>query len=185
MNITELNSNKTHYEAQIIVPNDTIEQEISAELKKIAKTAKMDGFRVGKVPAHIISKKYGPSVRFEVVKHQLNISIEKVVKEKDLNVAFDPEVLDVKNEEKKDLEFKLKFELMPEITIPDFKKITIEKPVLETKATEVTEYINKVAENAKDYNESKDKAANGDQVTIDATGYVGGEKFDGGELKAH
>ncbi|MGC0371610.1 MAG: hypothetical protein DGJ47_000301 [Rickettsiaceae bacterium] len=185
MEIKELTNDKTCYHAQVIIPSKKIEQEINAELAKVAKNAKMDGFRPGKVPTNILNKKYLPSIRAEVVKHEMDLAINKVVEDKKLNIAFEPEIEDLQNEDSKDLKFKLKFEIMPEITLPDFKKIEITKPVLTVDAKSVDDYIEKIASNSKDYTKEKKKAAKDDQVTIDATGYVDGKAFEGGALKDH
>ncbi|HJK86554.1 MAG TPA: trigger factor [Candidatus Megaira endosymbiont of Nemacystus decipiens] len=186
MNITELSKDESSYKAQVIIPHSKLEEEISKKLAEIAKTAKMDGFRVGKVPNHILNKKYAASVRADVVKQQLDKVIRKIISDNKLNVAVAPEINDLKNEPGKDLEFNLDFELMPEIKMPDFKNILIEKPSLNVDGKDIDERLKKIAEYSKNYDkESKDGAKKGDQVTIDAVGYVDSVAFEGGKLEAH
>ena len=186
MNITELSKDKSSYKAQVVVPHNKLEEEISKNLAEIAKTAKMDGFRVGKVPSHILNKKYAASVRADVVKQQLDEAIRKIISDNKLNIAVAPEINDLKNEPGKDLEFNLDFELMPEIKMPDFKKISIEKPSLIVDDKDIDERLKKIAEYSKNYDkESKAAAKKGDQVTIDAVGYVDSVAFEGGKLEAH
>ena len=58
MKVAELKNNKTKYRAKITIPKKEIAELVSIELTKIAKTAKMDGFRVGgKVLVGILKKK--------------------------------------------------------------------------------------------------------------------------------
>ncbi len=186
MKIEELKNNKTEFHAKVIIPAKEIATEIDKELKKVAKTAKMDGFRVGKVPAHILKKKYVPSMKADIVRQKVNSSIDELIKKNKLNIAMDPAVEDLKSEDDQDLEFTLKFELLPEIKLPEFKKISIERPKLEVTDKDINEQIDRIASFSKTFDkESKAKAADGDQLTIDAIGYVDGKAFDGGKLDGH
>ena len=125
MKITELKSDKAEYHVKATIYEKDITTLIDNELAKIAKTAKMDGFRVGKVPARILKKKYAPSIRVDITRSKINTAIDDIIKKNNLNIATDPAIEDLTNEEGKDLEFTLKFELLPEIPLPDFKKISI------------------------------------------------------------
>lgn len=186
MNISELKNDKTEFHAKVTIPVNSITGEIDQELKGIAKTAKMDGFRVGKVPTHILKKKYASSIRADIVRKKINSTIDELIKKNNLNIAMDPAIEDLENEDDKDLAFTLKFELLPEIKLPEFKKISIEKPVMKVSEKDVNEQINRIAEFSKTYEkESKGKAASGDQLTIDAVGYVDGKAFEGGKLEGH
>jgi trigger factor len=186
MKIEELKNDKTEYTAKIIFANKDINTLIDKELVTIAKTAKMDGFRVGKVPAIVLKKKYASSIRADIVRKKINDAVDETIKKNKLNVALDPAIENLKNEEGKDLEFTLKFELLPEIKLPDFKKISIEKAKLEVSKKDIDEQLERLASFSKNYTEeSKAKAKDGDQLTIDAIGYVDGKAFEGGKLTAH
>jgi trigger factor len=186
MKIDELKNNKTEFHAKVTFPAKEITAETDKELKEIAKTAKMDGFRVGKVPVHILKKKYLPSMKAELVRKKVSASIDDLIAKHKLNVAMDPAIEDLQDEDDKDLEFTLKFELLPPIELPEFKKISIERPKLEVTDKDIDEQIDRIASFSKTFDkESKAKAANGDQLTIDAIGYVDGKAFDGGKLDGH
>ncbi len=186
MNITEIKNDKTDFHAKVIIPSKEISSEIDKELSKLAKSAKIDGFRVGRAPISFLRKKYELSLRTDVVRGQIVKAISDVTKDRNLRVFTDPEVDEIKNEENKDLEFTLKYQLLPEITMPDFKKISIEKPVLDLKDKDIDEQLEKLIDASKEYNKiSKAKAKKGDQVTIDAVGYVDGTAFAGGKLTSH
>lgn len=186
MKIAELKNDKTEFHAKVTIPAKEITDEVDKELQDIAKTAKMDGFRVGKVPAHILKKKYGSSIKADIMRKKINSSVDEIVEKNKLNVAMDPAVEDLKDEDGKDLEFTVKFDLLPEIKLPEFKKISVEKPILEVTDKDVDDQIDRIANFSKTYDkESKGKAASGDQLTIDAVGYVDGKAFDGGKLDDH
>ncbi|MBA2628840.1 MAG: trigger factor [Rickettsiaceae bacterium] len=186
MIISELKKDKTEFHVKVIIPFQEISKQIEVELASVAKTAKMDGFRVGKVPLSVLRKKYVPTLRSSIARDKIDAAIKKIVKDNNLNIAFDPAIEDFKNEDNQDLEFVLKFELLPLVTLPDFKKISIEKPVLEVSQKDIDENLDKILRFSKSYDkETKSKAKSGDQVTIDAIGYVDEKAFDGGKLNSH
>ena len=183
MQITELKNEGLDFEVRVVIPADKIFDEIQKELTHLTKKVRIDGFRFGKVPLSIVNKKYGASVKSDVLQHQVKHSIEKVIKDNNLNIATDPKIENFKSEDEKDLEFTLKFELMPKITMPDFKQISLEKPFLKVSDADINDHIERLVEFSKEYTkESKAKAAKGDQVTIDAIGYVDNKAFEGGKL---
>lgn len=186
MQITDLKKDSISYHAKVVISNDNIQKIVDEELSKLSKTAKMPGFRVGKVPFSMISKKYRPSIQADVIKKEMNSSVGQVVEEKSLNTVDAPAVKDVVMEEGKDLEFTLEFELVPTIEMPDFAKISLEKPIVKIDNKEVEKQIKDIAEDFKSYDkENKGKAKKGDQLTIDAIGYVDEKAFDGGKLDGH
>ncbi|MCZ6903876.1 MAG: trigger factor [Rickettsia endosymbiont of Ixodes persulcatus] len=86
----------------------------------------------------------------------------------------------MQNEPDKALEFTVKIELLPKITIPDLKKISLDRPKLEVNPKYVEEQLEKLATLTKNYTkESRVKIKDGDQVTIDAIGYIKDETFEG------
>lgn len=186
MIISELKKDKTEFHAKVTISIHDISQQIDTELANVAKTAKMDGFRVGKVPLTVLRKKYVPTIRNGIARDKIDAATKQIIKDNKLNIAFDPAIDDFKNEDDKDIEFVLKFELLPVITLPDFKKISIEKPVLDVSKKDIDEQLDRILSFSKSYDkETKLKAKSGDQVTIDAIGYVNGEAFDGGKLNSH
>ena len=78
-----------------------------------------------------ISKRQFQIVEEESICSTQESIIKDITKDKNLRVLMDPEVTDLKNEIGSDLEYVLKYQLLPEITMPNFKNITVEKPILE------------------------------------------------------
>lgn len=186
MNIAELKNDQTEYHAKVTIAEKEVSAIVDKELAIVAKTARMDGFRVGKVPAGALKKKYSASIKTDFVRKKIDEAINEIIKKNNLNISIDPTIDDLNMEDGKDLEFTLKFELLPEIKMPDFKKISIEKPVLKVADKDIDEQIDRLASFSKSYDEeSKTKAKKGDQLTIDAIGYVDGKAFDGGKLDGH
>jgi len=78
----------------VAIPLTEINGEVETRLKRISRTAKMPGFRPGKVPFKVVAQQYGPQVRQEVMGETLEKSFGDAVREQNLKVAgypkFDP-----------------------------------------------------------------------------------------------
>src|SRR5258708_39039930 len=72
------------------LPAVDIESEISTRLKRIAKSAKMPGFRPGKVPFNIVANQYGFQVRQEVMSDSVEKTFASEVQKQNLRVAGYP-----------------------------------------------------------------------------------------------
>lgn len=183
MQVTELKNEGLDFEVKVVLPSSKIANEVQKELASLAKKVKLDGFRVGKVPISVVNKKYKQSVRSDVVNHEINHAVQHVIKDHKLKTVGDPQLENLRNEENEDIEFTLKFELLPDIELLDFKKMKITHPKLVIKEDDVNKQIDKLASISKIYNkESKGKVKKGQEVTIDAIGYVNNESFEGGKV---
>ncbi|HJD53995.1 MAG TPA: trigger factor [Rickettsia endosymbiont of Proechinophthirus fluctus] len=183
MGITVLKNEGLDFHARISTPLSEIDDDIQKELLDLTKKVKIAGFRTGKVPVSIVKKKYGTSVRNDIIERRINHSVNHIIKEHNLNIIGRPKIEELQNESDKALEFTVKIELLPKITIPDLKKISLDRPKLEVNSKDVEEQLEKLAALTKNYTkESKAKIKDGDQVTIDAIGYIKEKAFEDGKL---
>src|SRR3546814_17540400 len=87
-----------------------------------------------------------------------------------------PKVDIVSFDEGKDLECTIAIEVLPEIEPGDFKKVKLERLVVEPGDAEVDEFMTRLTEQQKTYEKVERAAQNGDQVVIDFVGSVDGVK---------
>ncbi len=168
---------------QLIVPAETVKKAVSGELKRVAKNAKIDGFRKGKVPATMIEKMYGASVRQEVLGELLQRTFfEEMMKEK-VNLAGRPTFNIDKFEDNKDVEFTATFEVYPEIKLKGLETIEVEKPVVEITDADIEKMIGVLRKQQANWKEVERVANASDRVTIDFTGTINGEEFQGGNAE--
>ncbi|RYE06246.1 MAG: trigger factor [Rickettsiaceae bacterium] len=186
IDVTELKNEGLDLHVQVKIPLSVMNEQIESEITKIATTARIKGFRTGKVPLSTVERMYGNSIRNDVLENQVGFAIKQVSEINKIETATKPKIENFQAKPHSDVEFLVKFERIPEIDIPDLTKIAISKPVLKITETEVKERILKIAQFNRTFSkESKAKIAQGDQVTLDAIGYVDGKAFDGGKLQAH
>ena len=59
---------------RVEVPAQQIDSQVAERLKNVGRTARLEGFRPGKVPAKVIQKRFGPQVRQEDIRELLQAS---------------------------------------------------------------------------------------------------------------
>ena len=167
------------------VPAQEIDQAVEKRLQNTARTVKMNGFRPGKVPLSVVRRRFGDSVRQEVVGEVMRDSYVKALEEQDIAPAgwprFEPKTM----EAGKDLEFIAIFEVMPEIQVGDLSKIDVEKPKADVADKDIDTMIDNLRRQQADMKSVKRKSKKKDVVNIDFKGYVDGEAFEGGEAQGH
>lgn len=167
----------------ITVPAANIEDAVAAELKRIAKTRRFDGFRPGKAPLSMVARMFGASVRQDMLGDVMQRHfIEAIVKEQ-INPAGAPTFTVVENEAGKDLVFKASFEVFPEIALASFDGIKVEKPVVDVNDADVDTMLETLRKQQATWKEVDEAAAADSRVTIDFTGSIDGEEFEGGKAE--
>ncbi|MEZ8966772.1 trigger factor [Vibrio breoganii] len=167
----------------ITVPAANIEDAVTAELRNIAKNRRFDGFRKGKVPMKMVAKMYGKAVRNDVMGEVMQRHyIEAIVKEK-INPAGAPTFAPVETAEGQDLVFTATLEVFPEIELKGLENIAVEKPVVEVKDADVDNMIETLRKQQATWTEVDAAAEEGMRATIDFSGSIDGEEFEGGKAE--
>ena len=158
---------------------------VDNKLLKVAKDVKLPGFRAGKAPKALIEQKYRPSVLGEVLDDTINDATNKVIADNKLRPAMQPEVKIGKFEDGKDIEFTIEMEVMPEIKLGDFSKISLKKYFAKVPAEEIDKAMQYMASSRRDTVKiEEDRAAQkGDVAVIDFVGSIDGVEFNGGSGK--
>ncbi len=165
----------------ITVPAETITNAVREELKRVAKNARVDGFRKGKVPPQIIEKRFGASVRQDVLNDLLPRHFFDLMFQQKVNLAGRPTFTVESYEDGKDLQFSATFEVYPEVELQGLENIKVEKPVVEITATDIDKMIEVLRKQQATWSETQDAAKAEDRVTIDFIGSIDGEEFEGGK----
>ena len=165
------------------VPAERIDQEVANRLKSLARTARIDGFRPGKVPVSVVNQKFGRQVRQEVANEVMSASLQEALAQENLRPAAEPAVEPRVVDAGQALEFTATFEIFPEFepVVPSAR--TIEKPLVEIQEQDIDAMLKKLQKQRMSWEKVDRAAAQGDRVTIDFEGRVQGEPFEGGQGK--
>ena len=80
----------------VVIPASRVEEKVNEKLEEAAKTARINGFRPGKVPKREIKRRYGKSIREEVSGEIIQSSFSEAVDREDVNPAGMPKIENVK-----------------------------------------------------------------------------------------
>ena len=169
----------------VAVPIAQIEGEVQKRLARLAKTAKVAGFRPGKVPLKMVAQQYGQQVRSDVISDAVNDSFNDAVREQNLRVAGYPRIerRDEAASSQEALEFSAVFEVYPEVSIPDVSNAVINRPQAEVTAADVDRTIDVLRKQRTRYTPVQRPAQTGDRVIVDFTGTIDGVAFAGGQAQ--
>ncbi|MDT3735444.1 MAG: trigger factor [Denitratisoma sp.] len=163
------------------VPMADIEKDVAQRLKKMARTVKMPGFRPGKVPFKMVEQHYGAQARNEAIGEAVERAFGNAVREQNLRVAGYPRIEPKSGEDASKLEFSAVFEVYPEVKLNGIGDKSIERPQLEVGDAEVDKTVEVLRKQRTTFAPAERAAAKGDRVTIDFTGKLNGEVFQGGQ----
>jgi len=155
-----------------------IEAEVSKRLGKIAKNARMDGFRPGKAPLKLVAARYSGEIRGEVLGDALQQRFTQAALDHNLRVAGYPQFAPAP-----DGAFTATFDVFPEIKVGDLSGIKVTRPIVEVSDADVDRTLDILRKQRVHYHAVERAAAVGDRVHIDYTGTIGGEPFQGGEAR--
>jgi trigger factor len=128
---------QSEQEIEIVLQYDEIKPDIEKEVKKQVGTIQLPGFRKGKAPLSMIKKMYGDSLEHQAAEKVANTWFWNVSKEKDLKFIGQPALTDLHFHPNEELHFKVKIEIIPELSPIDYSAQNIEIPELVAKDSDV------------------------------------------------
>jgi len=150
-------------------------------LVKLAKTVKIPGFRKGNVPASVVAKHVDQQVLAqETLENALSKGVADAYMKEDLQALDRPEVEVKKFVPGSELEFTAETDILPKVTLGDYKKLKAEKAKVSVAKKDVEEIIDRMRQGFAEKKTVERAAKNGDEATIDFVGKKDGVAFDGG-----
>jgi len=190
MQVTETLSEGLKREFKVNVPASELDAKVNARLDELKTRVRLDGFRPGKVPVSHLKRVYGRSAMAEVIDATVRDANNQIVSERGYKLAAEPKVTLPEDKDaieqlisgKTDLTYTMAVEIVPAITLANFKDIKLTKVTSDVTDAEIDESIQRIAEQNKPYNAKGEgaKAAKDDRVMISYAGTINGEPFEGG-----
>ena len=187
MKITKKASKGLKKEFNIVVSSKEIEEKINDKLSEIAASARIPGFRPGKIPTSILKARIGKEVTGEVLQSSIDEATKKAIQDENLKPVSKPSIEIDKYDEGSDLKAKLSLEIMPEIKHIDLSKIKLNKPIADVSDKDVKEALDRLAKQNQQTVPLKKarKSKTGDTLVIDFEGKMNNVPFEGGTGKGH
>ena len=182
MSLTVENLEKNMAKLTIEVPAEKLEEAIKAAYNKQKNKISVPGFRKGKVPQKYLEKMYGVEMFYEDAANMLiPDAYAEEVEASDLEIVSQPKIDVTQIEKGKEFIFTAEVALKPEVTLGEYKGVSVEKMDVTVSQEEIDAEIKKDQEQNARIITVEDRASEmNDEVTIDFDGYVDGEQFEGG-----
>lgn len=155
----------------IEIPAERVSAKLADGFDNLQMEAALPGFRKGRVPMRLLEKRFGTDVRTEVKNQLIGETYSEAVEKHELRVLGEPEIKDIETIELPEsgpLSLEIEVEVVPEVTLPDFKGIEVKKPTFEVSDDQVAAEIDRIREV---YGQFKgvEQAEHGDYITADVT----------------
>ena len=166
MQVTELPAEGLKRAFQVVVPAASLAERRDARLKKLGAELRIPGFRPGKVPASVVKARYGQAVSGEVLEESVSEATRQVIADRGLRPALQPKIELVNYADGADLEYKLDMELLPEIPMPDFSSISLEREKATPGDAEIEEFLQTMRERLATSEDAEPRAAAKGEILI-------------------
>ncbi len=180
MQVSVESISKLERRMQVQVPAERVSEEIAARLKKLSRTARLNGFRPGKAPLTVIRQQFGVQVHREVIGELLQSSFAEAVTERQLSPAGNPRIEPQSIGEGEDLKYVATFEVFPEVALQPMESLELERISAEVTDGDVDAMVARLRKQQLKYARVERAAAAGDKVTIDFLGKIDATEFAGG-----
>ena len=169
----------------VALPSEDIDSAVLERLKNLSKTARLNGFRPGKVPFKVVKKRFEPQVRSEVLGSMINRSYYDAVRQENLRPAGQPDIVPDESAVDDDTGFSFiaTFEVFPEFEPVYNDGITVNRPQVTIEESDIDEMVDNLLKQRTEYNVVERESRDDDQIVIDFTGRIDGEEFDGGKAE--
>jgi trigger factor len=169
------------------VAAEQVDVEIEKAYSKIAKTAKIKGFRPGKVPRPVLEQYYAPQMEEQVLARLINDSYFKALSEHRIPAVSDPEIVESSPLERgKPFAYQAQVEVKPAVEAQDYQGLALKKEKFVPDSEMVDKRLEEMRGNRAGMEISaRETAAAGDFVTIDFEGFVDGQLFEGGKADGY
>ena len=164
---------------EVSVPKEQIEQAVDERLKQVSRTAKLKGFRPGKVPIKVIRQQFGAQVRQEVLSDLMQSSFAQAVTEQKLNPAAGPRIEPITAGPGEDLKYRAIFEVFPEISLKSVDGLAIARPAADVTESDIETMVQNLREQRPRFDAVERESREGDRVTMDFEGHIDGHAFEG------
>ena len=162
------------------LPIDTFNQKTDKILQSLAKKARVDGFRKGKIPATILRQRFGASAKADATNEVVSETLEEALADADVSPAAQPSLTTVDTESSDNFIYTIEFEVYPEVSVAPLSNLNIDQISATVSDEDEERALQDLQDRATEYKTVKRKSKNGDRLIIDFEGLLEGESFEGG-----
>src|SRR5579863_2458606 len=175
-------------ELELEIPVEEVSKSSEKVAKEFAKMARVPGFRPGKAPISLIKRRYADDIKGEVLQSLVPEKVEKAVAEQKLSPVSQPQVDKLEFNEGQPVKFRASFDVLPEFTLANYKKLEIEMPEMNLTDEDVNKALAEMQQRAAAFTPVEGRAVENDdfvQVKLHGTPEGGGEPLQAESVLCH
>jgi len=138
--------NETRRDLTIEVPSDVVDEAIGHAAARLGRSARIPGFRPGKVPSNVVRQRFKPQIMQDVAEHLISKAVGDALVEKGLEPIATPDIKDLVLEEGKPLTFKATFDVVPSFDPGDLSTIEATEPARAVEDEAVHQSLERIRE---------------------------------------
>ncbi|MDD5273785.1 MAG: trigger factor [Methylovulum sp.] len=165
----------------VSVPESVVQEKMATRLKSLAREVKVDGFRPGKVPSHIVKKLFGDRVRGEIAGDLIQSTYYEALQNQELRPAGQPFIDSI--DESEGFKYTAIFEVYPEIVLDGLDQLQVTRTLSTVTDADVDAMIEKLRNQKLTWTEVARPAQEQDRITITFSGTADGEDFINGKAE--
>ena len=156
------------------------EAEVEAAFKRIAREVRIPGFRPGRAPRRLLEAQLGPLAgRAEALRASLPDYYARALLEHDIDFIDAPRIEVTEGSESGPVSFDAVVEVRPAVLVSGYEDLSVQIPSPIVDEAETLAEIDRFRQQFAELAPVKRAAVDGDHLTIDITGTLGGETIDG------
>lgn len=159
------------------LPAERVETQVGGRLREIARTARIKGFRPGKVPAKVIKQRYGEQVRAEVLDGLLQEGFNEAVRDNALRLAGSPRIEPSSDAGEQELAYVATFEIVPDFGDIDVSKLNVVRHTAEVEDADLDRMIENLRLQRRSWSAVTRAAQAGDAVDVETWSQVDGARL--------
>lgn len=172
----------------ITVPADRVQRTRTAVASQIARTARLPGFRKGKLPSRVIEQRFGPSIEQETIDRLIQDAYREALETQGFTPITQGKVESVQYDRGQDLAFEVEFEVRPDIELARTSGFTISREPVTVGEADVDAVLERLRDDRADWQpiEEGRRPEIGDRATVDITALESAEGAgDGAEPRTY
>lgn len=181
MQVTVESTSKLERRMRVELPAERIEKEVENRLKRVGKTAKLKGFRPGKIPPKVVKQHYGTQVRQEVLSDLMGQSYRDAVQQENLSPVAQPQIEPEITDNSDAFVYTATFEVLPEVSLKGLEKIEVTVPEVDISDSDRDDMLDNLRRQKAEWVAVDRASKKGDRVIVDFDGQLNGETIEGGK----
>ena len=161
----------------VSLPAERLDGVVGQRLQEIARTAKLKGFRPGRIPAKVIEQRFGPQVRDEAMGELIRQSFDEAVRQEKILPAGNPDIKSEPAGDGGEIRYTATFEVVPEFGPVDVSKLQFERVAASVEDSDIDDMLETLRQQRQAWHPVTRPAAEGDLIRVETYAMAGSERI--------